>query len=81
MLVLQQQNQIKMKNSHYKVVFQPKNPALFENKRRFAIGTGSIAKYIGEDNAKVVHRRVESSKEDSTHCLFRKWGKISVYNQ
>lgn len=72
-----------MKNRHYKIVFQPLQPELFGNRRRFGIGTRSVSKYIGESNAESVRKRVEKHELTTATGVIeinlRKWGKISVY--
>lgn len=68
-------------NRHFKVVFQPKNPELFGNRRRFCVGIYSLHKYVGEANAVTAVRLAIEGKEDKFTRVFRKWGKVEFYNK
>lgn len=68
-------------NAEFRIVFQPKNPALFNNRRRFAIGGGQIAKYIGEHNAEVAIERAFNGTSDKCVVKLRKQGTIIFYNK
>lgn len=46
---------------------------------RFLIGGGSIAKYIGTDNANKVILTALNSKTDKVTLKFRKYGKMEIY--
>lgn len=66
-------------NKEFKFVFSPKNTEDFGGRRRFAIGAGSLHKYVGEKNAEVVIRRAIQSKDDRTIVKFRTKGAVYVY--
>lgn len=66
-------------NKEFRVVFQPKNPEEFGGRRRFAIGAGSVAKYIGEENAKTAIEKAVQSTQDCFKKKFRTHGQISFY--
>lgn len=69
-----------MQNSDFRIVFQPKDPALY-GKRRFAVGTKSLHKYIGLENAHNAFVRVLNSKTDKCTIRLRKFGRIDFYNK
>ena len=66
-------------NKEFRAVFQPKDPQNFSNKRRFAVGMGSIAKYIGAENAGKAIEKALNSTTDSITVKFRTHGAISFY--
>lgn len=68
-------------NREFKVVFKPKDITLYPGKKekKFGIGSRSIAKYIGESNAKVVVKKALECKKDSLICKFRATGTIYIY--
>lgn len=68
-------------NKDFKVVFRPKDMSLYPGKKRkyFGIGSRSIAKYIGESNAKFVVKKALECKKDSVICKFRNTGIVYVY--
>lgn len=66
-------------NREFKIVFQPKEPDLFNGRRRFAIGAYSLQKYIGEVNAKTALSRALNSKDDKCTVKLRKHGRIDFY--
>lgn len=68
-------------NREFRIVFQPKNPEEFGGRRRFAIGGGSIAKYLGADNAAVAIEKALQSTEDCFKKKFRTKGEICFYNK
>lgn len=68
-------------NKEFIVVFQPKQPELYSNKRRFAIGGKSLAKYIGEYNAEVALERAWNAGEDKYRVKLRKHGIVDFYTK
>lgn len=68
-------------NTEFKIVFQPKQPELYNGKRRFAVGAYSIQKYIGEANAETAILKAMNNMEDSICIKFRKHGSITFYNK
>jgi hypothetical protein len=68
-------------NQEFRIVFQPKNPSLFEGRRRFAIGAGQIAKYLGEENAGTAILKALCSYDDSYTKKFRAHGDITFYRK
>ena len=65
-------------NREFKIVFQPKDPSTY-NKRRFGVGAGSLAKYVGEQNAKTAIQRALKSTEDKCTVKLRTLGRIDFY--
>ncbi len=47
--------------------------------RRFLVGAGALAKYVGSRNAETVIKAALNSKTDKYTCKFRKAGKIEIY--
>lgn len=70
-------------NTYYKIVFQPKVPSDFGNRRRFGIGVKSLANYIGESNAESVINRIKKHECVSTDGVIRvrlrNTGRVDVY--
>lgn len=66
-------------NKEFRIVFQPREPALHGGKRRFAVGAYSLHKYIGEKNAKTALSRAFNSLDDVTTVRLRKHGRIDFY--
>lgn len=66
-------------NREFRAVFQPKQAEHYEGKRRFAVGMGSIHKYIGADNAIKAIDKALNSTTDSIVLKFRSHGSISFY--
>lgn len=66
-------------NQEFRIVFQPKETLLYNGKRRFAIGGGSIAKYVGQANAETAIKKALNSGEDRFTIKFRKHGQIDFY--
>lgn len=68
-------------NREFRVVFVPYNPEKYNGRRRFAIGGGSIWKYIGEENAATAIEKAFNCPDDSFTKKFRKHGKIIFYTK
>lgn len=68
-------------NKNFRIVFQPKQAELFGNKRRFAVGAGSLAKYIGQENANKAIQRAFVSPLDKAQVKLRKFGRIDFYSK
>ena len=66
-------------NKEYKIVFQPKEKEAYNNNRRFAVGAGRLAHYIGEENAKTCFEKSEKMKTDKVRFKFRKMGIVDFY--
>lgn len=68
-------------NQIFKVIFQPKNPADFGGRRRFAVGAYSLHKYLGVENSHVAITKALRNKGDRYTKLFRTKGRIDFYNK
>lgn len=66
-------------NKQFRIVFQPKDKALFNDNRRFAVGAGRLAEYIGESNASVCFEKADKCKKDSIRFKFRETGIVDFY--
>lgn len=70
-------------NNHFIIIFKPKRPELFNNRKRFGVGAGSLAKYIGDDNAKKLLNKIGTFVGDDAvekYVLkYRKMGTIILY--
>jgi hypothetical protein len=66
-------------NREFRIVFQPKNPAEFNNRRRFAVGANSLQDYVGEYNANQAISRAFASSGDKSTVRLRKFGKLDFY--
>lgn len=65
-------------NKDFRIVFQPKDIERY-GKRRFAIGAGKLAEYIGEDNAKVAFEKASGMMTDKLRVKFRVAGWVDFY--
>jgi len=66
-------------NKNFRIVFQPKYVNDFNNNRRFAVGAGRLAYYIGESNAAVCFRKADEMTTDKKRFKFRETGTIDFY--
>lgn len=66
-------------NREFKVVFEPKNPENFNNRRRFAISPNQLEKYVGFHNANTALLKAFAMKTDSIRVKLRKCGTIDFY--
>lgn len=66
-------------NKNFRIVFQPKDKAAFNNNRRFAVGAGRLAEYIGEANAKGCFAKADKITTDKIRFKFRKMGVVDFY--
>lgn len=70
-------------NKEVRLVFQPKDQTLFNNRRRFGVGAGRLASYITKHNYEVVEQQIEkhlyASKYGRIRVKFRKFGIVDVY--
>jgi hypothetical protein len=66
-------------NKYFMITFTPKQPELFNGRKRFSIGGGQLAKYIGESNAKAVLTLAQKSLKHNVEKRFRKMGLIKLY--
>lgn len=67
-------------NREFRIVFQPKDPELY-GKRRFAVGAGSLHKYIGQYNAnKALSKAIESGMDKFT-AKYRSFGRVDFYSK
>lgn len=66
-------------NKNFRIVFQPKDKARFNNNRRFAVGAGRLAEYIGESNAEVCFQKADRITTDKIRFKFRKMGIVDFY--
>ena len=65
-------------NKDFRIVFQPKNVEKY-GKRRFAIGAGKLAEYIGEENAQKAFEKASNMMEDKIRIKFRVAGWVDFY--
>lgn len=70
-------------NKEFKITFQPKEGSeiLFNNRKRFSVGAGQLAKYIGQQNAEIAFRRALESDDDKIRIKFRVAGWVDFYRQ
>ena len=70
-------------NQIFRIVFQPYDQAAHGGKRRFAIGGGRLADYIGSDNVdKAIAKAIKKTKhKHSARIRFRAHGIIDFYNK
>lgn len=66
-------------NKEFKIVFEPKDKGRFNNNRRFAVGAGRLAEYIGEQNAQNCFEKAYSIKTDKIRFKFRVQGIVDFY--
>lgn len=66
-------------NKQFKIVFQPKDKTQFNNNRRFAVGAGRLADYIGESNALACFKKADKMKTDKRRFVFRETGIVDFY--
>lgn len=66
-------------NKEFRFTFQPKDPGLYEGKKRFSVGAHSLHKYIGQKNAASVLATAMESTGDKVRIKFRKMGWVDVY--
>ena len=66
-------------NKEFKIVFEPKNKEAFNNNRRFAVGAGRLAEYIGESNAQSCFEKAMKSTTDKVRFRFRVQGIVDFY--
>lgn len=65
-------------NRNYRIVFQPKDAAQYHS-RRFAVGAGRLAEYVGASNAAGCFGKAEQMKTDKIRLKFRKMGIVDIY--
>jgi len=65
-------------NKDFRIVFQPKDVERY-GKRRFAIGAGKLAYYIGEENAKKAFEKAYECTDDKIRIKFRVAGWVDFY--
>lgn len=66
-------------NREFRFVFQPKDQEKFGGKRRFAVGAGRLAEYIGEENAEKILSKAWDMLEDKKRFKLRVQGIVDVY--
>lgn len=66
-------------NREFRFTFQPKDKEKFGGKRRFSVGAGRLAEYIGTDNAEKVLEKAWEMIEDKKRFKFRVQGIVDVY--
>ena len=66
-------------NKEFKIVFEPKNKEAFNKNRRFAVGAGRLAEYIGESNAQSCFEKAMKSTTDKVRFRFRVQGIVDFY--
>ena len=76
----------KFLNKNFRFVYTPKTQVQTElfpedrkEKKRFLIGGGTLAKYIGQQNAETVQKCAQNMKTDKHTVKFRKCGKIEIF--
>lgn len=65
-------------NRNFTIVIQPKEAEKF-GKRRFAVGAGRLAEYIGEENAKNCFEKADKITKDKIRFKFRVQGIVDFY--
>lgn len=66
-------------NKNFRIVFQPNNAEECGGKRRFLVGAGRLADYIGTHNAHTSFERALASKGDKIRIRLRKFGVVDIY--
>ncbi len=66
-------------NKNFRIVFEPKDKSVFNNNRRFAVGAGKLADYIGEANASGCFAKAYKITTDKIRFKFRKMGIVDFY--
>ena len=66
-------------NKNFRIVFEPKDKAAFNNNRRFGVGAGKLAEYIGADNAATCFKKSDEITTDKIRIKFRKMGIVDFY--
>ena len=66
-------------NKNFRIVFEPKDKAAFNNNRRFAVGAGKLAEYIGEANAAGCFEKADKITTDKIRFKFIKMGIVDFY--
>lgn len=66
-------------NKEFKIVFEPKNKSAFNDNRRFGVGAGRLADYIGESNAQSCFEKAMKSTTDKVRFKFRVQGIVDFY--
>lgn len=66
-------------NKEFKIVFEPKDKEAHNNNRRFAVGAGRLADYIGEQNANTCFEKAMKSTTDKVRFKFRVQGIVDFY--
>lgn len=61
------------------VVFTPKQPQNYNNRKRFFVTLNTLQQYIGSGNAESVLFGFNSARTDKCTFKFRKYGKIEIY--
>jgi hypothetical protein len=67
-------------NLHFRIVFTPKNPNYYPNKR-FLVSPNQLFKYIGSKNANKAILEAFESLQVKTIKKYRKYGKIEIYSK
>lgn len=66
-------------NKEFRITFQPKDPGLYQGRRRFSVGAGQLHKYIGNKNAASALASAMESVGDKVRIKFRKMGWVDFY--
>ena len=66
-------------NKEFKIVFEPKEKERFNNNRRFAVGAGKLADYIGEQNAQTLFEKAMKTKTDKVRFKLIVQGIVDFY--
>lgn len=66
-------------NKNFRFTYQPNDTTAWNDRRRFSVGAGSLAKYVGEENAKNILKKAWGLKGDKKRMKFRVQGIIDVY--
>lgn len=67
-------------NTHFLIVYTPKDSNLYLNKR-FLVSANQLYKYIGYDNANRLLYEAFSSLLNKTTFKLRKYGKVEFYSK
>jgi hypothetical protein len=68
-------------NYHFKVVFSPKEPQMYQDRKRFYISINRLSFYVGQNNSLAVITALKVCTTDKSTMRFRKYGKLEIYSK
>jgi len=66
-------------NKYFMITFTPKRPELYGGRKRFSIGGGQLAKYLGESNARALIKKAQKSLKQNVEKRYRETGHVKLY--